>query len=81
MGALVAGNTVSSRTYVIPGMDHDLSSRVCTALYLKRQGLSTVEIDLDKMVAYFNSDKETLVKIITWYQSNLIDTVFDYGQT
>lgn len=72
---------MTSRTYIVPGIDPDLSSRVCSALYLKRQGLSRVPIDLDKMAVHFNSDKETLVKIITWYQSNLIDTAFDYGQT
>lgn len=77
MGAFVAGYTVSSRTYVVPGIDPDLSQRVCDALYLKRQGLSRVPIDLDKMAVHFNSDKETLIKIIAWYERNLINTVFE----
>lgn len=81
MGAFVAGYTVSSRTYVVPGIDPDLSQRVCDALYLKRQGLSRVPIDLEKMTVHFNSDKETLIRIITWYERNLLDTHFDYGQT
>ena len=60
----------------IEGVDFDLANRVCAALYLKRQNLAVVDIDVEKMATHFNSDKETMVKIIQWYESQLVNTKF-----
>lgn len=63
-------------SYKIEGVDPDLTQKVCAALYLKRQGLRTVPIDVEKMMKYFNASREDLVKIMRWYESKLLDTKF-----
>lgn len=63
--------------YIVPGVDADLAQKVCAGLYLKRQNLSVVPIDLEKMAVHFGASKEDLVRIIKWYEGELISTKFD----
>ena len=58
------------------GISFELCDSVHDALYKKRQGKSEVDVDLDKMAVYFNSDYNTLATIIRWYENNLISTKF-----
>lgn len=63
-------------THPIEGVEFDLASRVLAGLYLKRAGKSSVDVDVEKMAIHYGSDKETMVKIIQWYEGNLISTKF-----
>jgi len=65
-------------TYIIEGIDTELSQKVCAGLYLKRQNLSVVPIDIEKMAVHYNSDVATMIRIIQWYESQLISTKFEY---
>ena len=58
-------------------IDPDLVERVQAALYLKRQGLDSVPIDLEAMKKHFNASGEDLVKIIRWYEGELLSTKFE----
>ena len=62
--------------YHVDGIEDTLCQRVCEALYLKRQGLDEVEVDMSRMMVHFNSDEQTLTTIIRWYESNLLSTKF-----
>jgi len=62
--------------YKIEGVDPDLSSKVCEALYKKRQNLAVVELDMTKMCEFFGASREELEVIVRWYESNLISTKF-----
>lgn len=64
------------RSRPIEGVDPDLTQKVCAALYLKRQGLRTVPIDIEKMCEYFKASREDLVKIMRWYEGQLLETKF-----
>ncbi len=62
--------------YYIEGIDHMLTARVCKALKRKWQEQNDYNVDMPRMMGYYGSDRETLIKIIRWYESNLLDTNF-----
>lgn len=49
---------------------------VCRMLKHKWQVLNDYEVDMPRMMDFFKADRGTLIKIIKWYESNLIDTTF-----
>lgn len=53
-----------------------LTARVCKALRHKWLELNDYNVDMPRMMQYYGSDRETLIKIIKWYESNLLDTIF-----
>lgn len=62
--------------YHIDGIDHMLVVYVCKMLKHKWQVLNDYEVNMPRMIDFFKSDRDTLIKIIKWYESNLIDTTF-----
>lgn len=62
--------------YYIEGVDHMLTARVCKMLRHKWLDLGDYQVDMPKMMRYYGSDRDTLIKIIRWYESNLLDTNF-----
>lgn len=62
--------------YHIQGVDHLLTARVCKMLKYKWQVLNDTQVDMPRMVEYYVSDRETLTRIIKWYESNLLSTTF-----
>jgi len=62
--------------YYIDDVDHMLTARVCVVLRRKWQEWNDYQVDMPKMMAYYGSDRDTLIKIIKWYESNLLDTNF-----
>lgn len=62
--------------YYIEGVDHMLTAKVCKMLKHKWQNLGDYKVDMPRMMQYYGSDRETLIKIIKWYESNLISTTF-----
>lgn len=62
--------------YYIEGVDHMLTARVCKMLKHKWLMLNDYNIDMPRMMDYFGYDRDTLIKIIKWYESNLLDTNF-----
>jgi hypothetical protein len=62
--------------YYIEGIDHMLTARVCKMLKHKWQNLNDCSVDMPRMIQYYGSDRETLIKIIKWYESNLLVTTF-----
>lgn len=62
--------------YHIQGVDHLLTARVCKMLRYKWQVLNDTQVDMPRMVEYYVSDRDTLTRIIKWYESNLLSTTF-----
>jgi hypothetical protein len=62
--------------YHIEGVDHMLTARVCKMLKYKWQMLNDCSVDMPRMMDHYGSDRETLIRIIKWYESNLISTTF-----
>jgi hypothetical protein len=62
--------------YYIEGVDHMLTARVCKMLKYKWQILSDYSVDMPRMMDHYGSDRETLIRIIKWYESNLLSTTF-----
>jgi len=71
-----AGGFFLMQHYHTPNLPPLLTQSVCESLYIKRQGLSRVEINMEKMCLYFKSDAVVLEEIIKWYESQLLDTRF-----
>ena len=65
-----------SSKYQIPGIDSVLVDRVCLMLKAKWQLLGDETINMPKMMEYYNQDRETLERIIHWYESNLLAVKF-----
>lgn len=53
-----------------------LTARVCKMLRHKWLDLGDYQVDMPKMMRYYGSERDTLIKIIRWYESNLLDTNF-----
>jgi hypothetical protein len=62
--------------YYIEGVDHMLTASVCKMLKYKWQMLNDCSVDMPRMMKYYESDSDTLIRIIKWYESNLISTTF-----
>jgi hypothetical protein len=62
--------------YHIDGIDHMLVATVCRMLRHKWQVLNDCNVNMSMMMDYFKADRDTLIKIIKWYESNLLSTTF-----
>lgn len=62
--------------YRIEGIDPVLSTKVCLALKTKWLIIGDTTLNMPKMCEFFKSDRETLTRIVHWYENHLIDTRF-----
>lgn len=62
--------------YQMEGVEWMLCARVCRILRLKWQVFGEDTIDMKRMVAHYNTDEDTLRRIIGWYESHLISFKF-----
>ena len=62
--------------YHIDGIDNMLVASVCKTLRHKWLNLNDYDVDMPRMIRHYGADRDTLIKIIKWYESNLLDTTF-----
>lgn len=63
-------------SFKIEGVKDELVISVCDALKRKWWIDNNTNVNLPGMARYYKADKAVLLKIIKWYESNLMDTTF-----
>lgn len=71
--------------YIIEGIPVELVKSVCAALKRKRleevgkskDGKMCYSVNLDGISNHFRTDEKTIIRIVNYYQSNLVNTVYE----